>query len=61
MRRKNQQKMWNSPPVNEAPVIKVSQSPSKSVILEKYALMGIVGVLWIALLVVVIRFLRTFR
>lgn len=48
-------------PVNEAPVIKASQNPSKSVVLEKYALMGIVGILWITLLAVVIRFFRTFR
>ena len=41
--------------------LKAPQEPTRSVVMEKYALMGIVAILWISLFLVVVKFIRTFR
>lgn len=48
-------------PVSKPQGLKAPQEPSRSVVMEKYALMGIVAILWISLFLVVVKFIRTFR
>ncbi len=48
-------------PVSKPQGLKAPQEPSRSVVMVKYALMGIVAILWISLFLVVVKFIRTFR
>lgn len=48
-------------PVSKPQGLKAPQEPSRSVVMEKYALMGIVAILWISLFLVVVKFIRSFR